>query len=235
VAVPSRSVAVVAKPILAQGICTVDSFDIHGRDLWRLRQQLDVAARNAGVVAISAAGWDPGTDSLLRAIFALQAPRGITYTNFGPGMSMGHTVAAKKIAGVRNAMALTLPLGYGRHQRLVYIELVPGYDFTTVEAAIKKDPYFSQDDTRVEVVDDVGQLLDTGHGVMLERRGTAGKTANQVFRYTSRITNPALTGQILVAAARATQRLSAGAYTMLEVPLAHFLPGDLQTIVEEFV
>ena len=40
------------------------------------------------------------------------------------------------------------------------------------------------------------------------------------------INNPALTGQILVAAARAAMRLKPGAYTMIEIPPVDLLPGD---------
>ncbi len=234
-ATPSRSIPELAKLVLELGICTVDSFDIHGRALWQLRQELDKTAKSVGSVAISAAGWDPGTDSMIRGIFAIQAPRGISYTNFGPGMSMGHTVAVKRLAGVKNALAMTLPKGMGQHKRAVYVQLEPGVDLATVTRGILQDPYFCHDETQVMAVNSVDELMDTGHGVLLERRGAAGKTANQVFRYESRVTNPALTGQILVSAARATRRMPAGAYTMLEVPLAHFLPGELQDIVEHLV
>jgi diaminopimelate dehydrogenase len=234
-AAPSRSVPELAQEVLALGICTVDSFDIHGQELWQLRQDLEEVARAAGAVAISAAGWDPGTDSMIRAIFAMQAPRGISYTNFGPGMSMGHTVAAKQIPGVKNALSMTLPQGLGQHKRAVYVELEPEAELAAVKEAVLRDPYFSHDETQVLAVADVEELMDFGHGVLLERRGVAGKTGNQVFRYESRMTNPAVTGQVLVSAARATQRLPAGAYTMLEVPLACFLPGELQDIVERLV
>ncbi|NLW17151.1 MAG: diaminopimelate dehydrogenase [Firmicutes bacterium] len=234
-AVPSRNVRSVALPLLETGISTVDSFDIHGQELWQLRQDLKRAAQQGGASAIVGAGWDPGTDSMIRAIFALQAPRGISHTNFGPGMSMGHTVAAKKVPGVRDALSLTLPLGYGQHKRQVYVELEPGYELEQVVPAIQQDPYYCHDETQVLAVDDVQSLMNTSHGVVLERRGVAGKTANQLFRYESRITNPALTGQILVSSARAAKRLPPGAYTLLEVPLAHFLPGSLQTIIEQYV
>lgn len=234
-AVPSRSIAAVALPLLKQGISTVDSFDIHGSALWQLRESLGVVATAAGATAISAAGWDPGSDSMIRAIFALQAPQGVSHTNFGPGMSMGHTVAVKKINGVKDALALTLPIGYGQHRRQVYVELLPGYELVQVAQAIQQDDYFVHDATQVAAVSSIAALRDTGHGVVLERRGTAGKTANQVFRYESRVTNPAVTGQILVSSARAAKRMPSGAYTMLEVPLVHFLPGDLRTIVEQFV
>ena len=87
-------------------------------------------------------------------------PKGITYTNFGPGMSMGHTVAVKAIAGVRKALSMTIPTGTGIHRRMVYIELESGYKAEEVIQAIKSDAYFVHDETHVTVVDDVDQLID---------------------------------------------------------------------------
>jgi len=83
-------------------------------------------------VSVISAGWDPGSDSVIRTLLETLAPRGITYTNFGPGMSMGHTVAVKAIAGVRAALFMTIPAGTGVHCRMVYIELQEGYDFQSV-------------------------------------------------------------------------------------------------------
>ena len=44
---------------------------------------------------------DPGSDSVVRTLLEAIAPKGITYTNFGPGRSMGHSVAVRAIDGVR--------------------------------------------------------------------------------------------------------------------------------------
>jgi diaminopimelate dehydrogenase len=41
-----------------------------------------------------------------------------------------------------------------------------------------------------------------------------------------RINNPALTGQVLVCAARATMRQQPGCYTLVEVPVIDLLPGE---------
>ena len=103
-------------------------------------------------MAIVSAGWDPGTDSIVRAVFEAMAPRGITYTNFGPGMSMGHSVAARAVEGVRDALSLTTPAGQGAHRRMVYVELEPGASLAQVTDAILADPYFKNDDTRVFAV-----------------------------------------------------------------------------------
>lgn len=93
------------------------------------------------------------------------APKALP-TNFGPGMSMGHTVAVKAIEGVKAALSMTIPTGTGIHRRMVYIELKDGYEFDKVTAAIKADPYFVNDDeTHVKLVPSVDALLDMGHEV----------------------------------------------------------------------
>ena len=161
-ATPTRSVETYAKEILSLGINTVDSFDIHG-GIVDLRRSLDAVAKAHNTVAVISAGWDPGSDSIVRTMLEAIAPKGITYTNFGPGMSMGHTVAVKAIDGVKAALSMTIPTGTGIHRRMVYIELKDGYKFEEVAAAIKADPYFVNDETHVKLVPSVDALLDMGH------------------------------------------------------------------------
>ena len=222
---PSREVERTALEILKKGICTADSFDIHGNIL-ALRQSLGDAARESGAVAVIASGWDPGSDSVVRTLMQAIVPKGITYTNFGPGMSMGHTVAVKAIDGVKAALSMTIPLGTGVHRRMVYVELLPGYNLEEVSAAIKADEYFAHDETHVIQVDDVDALIDMGHGVHMVRKGVSGSTQNQRMSFDMEINNPALTGQALVCAARAAMRQHPGAYTLQEIPVIDLLPGD---------
>jgi len=233
--VPSRTVPDKAREVLELGINTVDSFDIHGEDLLRYRKEIDITAKEHGAVAVIAAGWDPGTDSVVRALLELMAPKGITFTNFGPGMSMGHSVAAKAVPGVKDALSMTIPAGAGRHRRQVYVELEPGADFQTVEANILADPYFNKDETFVYQVSCIKDLQDVGHGVLMERVGTSGRTANQQFKWEMRINNPALTAQIMTAAARASLRRQPGAYTLLEIPLIDCFSDDLDELVMRLV
>jgi len=232
---PSRNIPETAEQFISLGINTVDSFDIHGDALWNLRQQLDKAGKKHSAVSIISAGWDPGSDSVIRTLMEAMSPKGITYTNFGPGMSMGHTVAVKSIAGVRNALSITIPTGTGIHRRMVYVEPEPGADFADVEQAIKTDAYFVKDDTIVTQVDDVDALLDMGHGVLMERKGVSGKTHNQMFEFRMKINNPALTAQVMAACARATIRQQPGAYTMPEIPVMDLLPDDRETLVKRLV
>ena len=222
---PTRSVESYAKDILALGINTVDSFDIHTQ-IPALRQSLQEVAKAHNTVSIISAGWDPGSDSIVRTLLQAIAPKGISYTNFGPGMSMGHTVAVKSKEGVKAALSMTIPVGTGIHRRMVYVELEDGYKFEDVERAIKTDPYFANDETHVIQVPCVDDLKDMGHGVNLTRKGVSGKTQNQLFEFNMHINNPALTGQVLVCAARAAMRREPGCYTMIEVPVVDLLPGD---------
>lgn len=231
---PTREVPKYAAICLEKGISTVDSFDIHGQ-VFDLRQQLGVLAREHGAVSVISAGWDPGSDSMVRALLMAMAPGGLTYTNFGPGRSMGHTVAAKAIAGVKNALSMTIPLGTGIHRRMVYVELEEGADFQTVEQNLLADDYFAHDETHVIPVDDVEALNNVAHGVNLVRNGVSGTTHNQRFEFNMAINNPALTGQVMVACARATAKMQPGAYTMIEIPPIALLPGDEETLIRQLV
>lgn len=231
---PTRSVESFAKECLQLGINTVDSFDIHSK-IVQLRESLDSVAKENNAVSIIAAGWDPGSDSVIRTLLEALAPKGITYTNFGPGMSMGHTVAVKAIKGVRNALSMTIPTGTGVHRRMVYVELEDGFNFHNVSKSIKEDDYFVHDETHVFQVDDVDALKDMGHGVLMERKGVSGKTQNQLFSFDMRINNPALTAQVLVCSARATMKQQPGAYTLIEVPVIDLLPGEKEYWINKLV
>lgn len=231
---PTRSVEEYAKECLAAGINTVDSYDIHG-GIVVLRKSLDTVAKANNTVSIISAGWDPGTDSMVRSMFEFMAPKGITYTNFGPGMSMGHTVAVKAIKGVKAALSMTIPVGTGIHRRMVYIEVEDGHNFADVAAAIKADDYFAHDETHVMQVECVDNLKDMGHGVNMVRKGVSGDTQNQLLDFNMKINNPALTAQVLVASARATMKQKPGAYTMIEVPIIDYIYGDKEALIKKLV
>ena len=233
-ATPTRKVEEYAKQCLALGINTVDSFDIHTQ-IVDLRRSLDEVAKNHNAVSIISAGWDPGSDSIVRTLMQSLAPKGVTYTNFGPGRSMGHSEAVRAIPGVKDALSMTIPVGTGIHRRMVYVELEEGADFKTVEAAIKADPYFVNDETHVQQVPCVDDLNDVGHGVNLVRKGVSGKTHNQLFEFDMKINNPALTSQVLVNVARAAMKQKPGAYTMIEIPVIDMLCGEREELIRHLV
>ena len=231
---PTRSVEKYAKEYLAMGINTVDSFDIH-TGIVDLRRTLDATAKEHKAVSIISAGWDPGSDSIIRTLLEAAAPKGITYTNFGPGMSMGHTVCVKSKPGVKDALSMTIPLGTGIHRRMVYVELEPGASLAEVTKAVKEDPYFASDETHVMQVASVDEVKDMGHGVNMVRKGVSGRTQNQRFEFNMSINNPALTAQILVGVARASMLQKPGAYTMIEIPVIDLLPGDREELIRHLV
>ena len=233
---PSVLVPEMAPTYLARGIHTVDSFDIHGEKLWQHYQNADRVGKEHNAVAVISSGWDPGTDSLIRTLLIAMAPKGATYVNFGPGMSMGHSVCAKSKDGVKDALSITVPIGSGLHRRMVYVELEEGWDIQRVEQAIKADEYFSHDETHVIPVSSIGALKDTGHSVFLERKGVSGVTDNQRFEFRMTINNPALTAQIMVSCARAAAwHLKPGAYTMPEIAPLDLLPGDRETLIKTLI
>ena len=230
----SRDVKDCAVSCLEKGISTADGFDIHS-EIYDLLCVLDKAAKKGNARAVISAGWDPGSDSLIRALLEACAPKGITYTNFGPGMSMGHTVAVKSKAGVENALSMTIPTGSGVHRRMVYVQLTPDAKIEEVTNSIKTDPYFAHDETHVIQVDNVNNYIDVAHSVNLERRGVSGITSNQNFQFSMRINNPALTSQIMVSSARAVLKQKPGAYTLLDLPILDLLPGDRESIIRRLV
>ena len=233
-ATPTRSCEEYARQILPLGINTVDSFDIH-TEIRGYRERLMQLNRETKTVSIIAAGWDPGSDSIVRTLMQGLAPKGLSYTNFGPGMSMGHSVCVRSKAGVKNALSMTIPLGEGIHRRMVYVELEEGAKLEEVTAAVKADPYFANDETHVFAVNSVDDVRDMGHGVHMVRKGVSGKTQNQRLEFNMSINNPALTGQVLVNVARASMRQQPGCYTMIEIPVVDLLPGDRADLVQQLV
>ncbi|CAK7056515.1 MAG: Meso-diaminopimelate D-dehydrogenase [Desulfovibrio sp.] len=234
---PSRAVPSDATAYLSKGYRTVDSFDIH-TEIPAVVKELGSVAESHHTACITAAGWDPGTDSLLRAVFEAMTPAGTTFTNFGRGRSMGHSVAARAIKGVADATSITIPIGGGRHSRLVYVLPEQGASFETIKKDIAADPYFSHDPLEVREVKTPAEMdlvADNSHGVLMERIGASGTVSNQRLMFDMRIDNPALTAQVLVSSARAVTRLGTGCFTLIDVPPVAMLPGDRETHIARLV
>lgn len=234
IGLPSRMVPEAAKELLKKGITCVDSYDIHS-SIYELKQELDKVAKENNAVSVISAGWDPGTDSMIRGILLAMAPKGITYTDFGPGMSMGHSVCVRGKEGVKDALSMTMPKGDGIHRRMVYVELEEGADFNKVVESIKSDPYFLHDETYVMAVESVDALRNVGHGVTISRKGVSGTTHNQRFDFDMRINNPALTAQVLVSTMRGAMKQQAGCYTLIELPIIDLLEGNKEQLIRELV
>lgn len=234
-AVPSRRVISYMEEFLPKGINTVDSFDIHGTELLSLLKKAHALAKGGGATAMIAAGWDPGTDSVIRLLMEAIAPSGLTQVNFGPGISMGHSVACRAIEGVKAAFSYTIPLGDSHHRRRVVVELEGERDLESISKDIKGDPYFVNDETTVEMVDHIHRYEDFGHGVLLERFGKSSSSHNTTMEFKMRGTNPSMTAQIMVAAARASLSMAPGSYTLLEIPPIYLLPYGREELIKRLV
>lgn len=178
----------------------VDSFDRH-EVLDAHLARLDAAARESGHVAITAAGWDPGLMSLARLYFSAFLPYGVTQTQWGPGISRGHTEVLRSIRGVEDAVQLTVPIDteqpgtkqsgselffsdvtdcHARHRRVCCIVPSPGAERADIERAIRSHEYFRGYDTQVRFVtrDELDALFGgegrDRHGGRVERVGVSG-------------------------------------------------------------
>ena len=231
---PSRQTPDLVQQLLSRGICTVDSFDIHEK-IVSVRSELMPIAVSHSAVAIIAAGWDPGSDSVVRAMMRAMLPQATLYTNFGPGRSMGHSVAVKAIPGVKDAVSITLPVGQGRHKRHVYVELEPNATLQQVTEAIKGDKYFVNDETEVEVVGSIKDVDTLRHGVLIEASWSGSDDGKQEIKFSMDITNPLLTAQVMLSAARATGHLRPGVYTMIEIPPICYLPDEDEKSIRDTV
>ena len=234
-------------PLLARDFCVADSFDTHAKIPAHFAA-VDAAARAGGHVALISAGWDPGLFSLARLYAEAALPRGTTYTFWGAGVSEGHSDAARRVPGVADARAYTLPIvdaltavrkgetpplpPRAMHRRVCYVVPAPGADLAAITRAICTMPaYFADYDTEVHFITKEEMARDhaaLSHGGCVLRNGDAGGMCGMEFslRLSS---NPAFTGGVLIACARAVCRAAArgevGCRTLFDIPPADLLPA----------
>ena len=165
-------------PRFARLCSIVDSFDCH-ESLDAHLSALDAAAREGGHVAITGAGWDPGLMSLARLYFAAVLPQGQTLTQWGPGISRGHTEFLRGLPGVERAVQFTIPLdadavlaevpdghlvAQALHRRECYIVASGDADRAALERAIRAHEYFRGYETVVNFVteEEFGRIVGDG-------------------------------------------------------------------------
>jgi diaminopimelate dehydrogenase len=227
---------------------TVDSFDTHA-DIPRHFKKMDAIAKAKGNVAVISAGWDPGIFSLERVLGNAFLPESKGYTFWGPGVSQGHSDAARKIKGVLDARQYTIPIedalkqvrvGKIRdftkremHKRVVYIVVEKGADRERIRKEIVEMPnYYADYNTEVHFItaDEMKKNHSTyPHGGFVLTSGATSKNSREILEYRCELkSNPEFTGSVLVACARAAYRLKkngvSGAFTMLDIPAALLSP-----------
>ncbi len=235
-------------PLFARWYSTVDSFDTHA-DIPDYYRKMDAVAKENGNVSIISAGWDPGIFSLERVLGDAFLTGGKGYTFWGPGVSQGHSDAARTIEGVSDARSYTHPIETAlkqvragqtpdfakreMHKRVVYVVAADGADKDKIRKAITGMPnYFADYDTEVNFINREQMAKEHSaypHGGFVLTSGQTGKKNKQIIEYRCQLaSNPEFTGSVLVACARAAYRLKGaghrGAFTMPDIPPALYSP-----------
>ena len=228
VCVPPAAVTEVARGLLEHGVGVVECARLAAAATRAHVAALDRAARHGRAAAVVGAGWDPGALTLLHGLALLLAPRGHTEVRHHAAGSLHHTLAARSVPGVRDALCTELPAPGGRMQRYVYVELESDADPEKVAATIRADPLFLDEETLVLPVESAAALEAEGHGITLERHGTSGGLGHQRFLVEARFDAHGAAAQVMVGAARALVGSRPGVRTLLEVPLAALLDARVQ-------
>ena len=237
-------------PMLAEQFCVVDSFDTHAK-IPQHFARVDDAAKRGGNTALICGGWDPGMFSLNRLYAQAILPDGKDYTFWGRGVSQGHSDAIRRIEGVVDARQYTVPIPEAleavrsgkqpelttrqKHRRECYVVAAEGADRAKIEQAIKTMPnYFDEYDTTVHFIS-LEELQrdhkELPHGGVVLRSGKTGLNGEHTHTIEYRLTldsNPEFTSSVLVALARAVDRLhrrgELGCKTIFDIAPADLSP-----------
>ena len=223
---PPHLVGPVAHEVLQHSKSIVECAQLEGEAAQQHKAKIHQIAMRRRVPAVMAAGWDPGALSVFRQLFQLLTPKGHTETDNRPGISLHHSAWVRSVPGVKDALCTELHSAATGWQRYVYVELEPGADRNTVIDAIRSDPLFLDVETLVLPVENVTALEEESHGVIVQRRGTAGRTGHQLLLLEARFDRWALAAQVMIAAARAVASLPPGVHSLLDIPLSALIPAD---------
>jgi diaminopimelate dehydrogenase len=212
VCVPAERVGGVAHDLLQHRVPLVDCAALEGQARQPLWEGIDRVARQHRVAAMVGAGWSAGAVSWLEHLFTLMVPKGETVITNRPGINLHHTAAAADIPGVQGALCTEIHDSAGRPQRYLYLQLERGADFDSVREAVRADPMFRGEETLVFQVEDIAELEDEAHGIVMERRGTAGRTVHDTLLFEARFDPAAFTARIMLDAARRLPGLPPGAH-----------------------
>ncbi|MFI5399012.1 MAG: diaminopimelate dehydrogenase [Candidatus Binatia bacterium] len=232
ICLPTDRVQEAARHLLEHRITVVECATLHGEAFRDHVAEIHRVAVRHKTPAIIGAGWDPGVLSLFRSLFALLAPKGHTQIKYSPGVNLHHTLVARNMRGVKNAMCADLPGPNGRDAALCLRRDRTGSRPGSDRPGGPRGSSVRWAGGVCPPVADVAALEQEGHGVVLEWLGTSGATAHQRFLLEARFDMTALTAQVMLAAARALPTLRPGTHSLFQVPLAA-LWGDLATEMEK--
>lgn len=237
-------------PEYAKYFNVIDSFDTHAT-IPQHFANVDKVAKENGHIAMISCGWDPGMFSLMRLYGNCVLPEGNDYTFWGKGVSQGHSDAIRRVPGVKNGKQYTIPVDAAlkavragenpelttreKHLRECFVVAEEGADKAAIEKEIKEMPnYFSDYDTTVHFISEEELLRDHAgipHGGFVFRSGVTGwnKENKHVIEYSLKLdSNPEFTSSVIVAFARAINRLHAegvnGCKTVFDIAPAYLSP-----------
>ncbi|MEE0969430.1 MAG: diaminopimelate dehydrogenase [Clostridia bacterium] len=244
-------------PEIAKYFNIVDSFDNHSKIPEHFKNCGDSAVKS-GKLAMISVGWDPGMFSLQRLLGNCILPCGKDYTFWGKGVSQGHSDAIRRIEGVIDARQYTIPVPAAlervrrgenpelttseKHTRECFVVVKEGADKTMIEAEIKNMPnYFADYNTTVHFISMEELKRDHSgipHGGFVMRSGTTGENGEtkHMIEYSLKLgSNPEFTANVLVASARAVNRLNregkTGAVTIFDIPPAYLSPKSHEELI----
>ena len=233
-------------PAAAKLFNVIDSFDTHAR-IPEHFANVDAAAKAAGKTGIISIGWDPGLFSLMRLISNAVLPDGNDYTFWGRGVSQGHSDAARRVEGVKDARQYTVPVASAiekvrsgedpvlttreKHTRECYVVAEAGADKDKIAETIKNMPnYYADYDTSVTFITEEEMQRDhrrLPHGGCVIRSGRTGENKHTIEFSLKLDSNPEFTSSVLVAYARAAYRMNkegmTGCKTIFDVPPAYLI------------
>lgn len=235
-------------PFFASMFNTVDSFDTHAK-IPEFFDAVNAAATQGGNLSVISTGWDPGLFSLNRLLGQSILPEGTDYTFWGKGVSQGHSDAIRRVPGVKAGVQYTVPVQSvidrirngetpelttrEKHLRECYVVAEDGADQELIRETIVSMPnYFSDYDTTVTFITEEqlkAEHQGMPHGGFVIRSGVTGEGTKQIIDFGLKLeSNPEFTASVLVAYARAANRLSNegqnGAKTVFDIPFAYLSP-----------
>ncbi len=237
-------------PEYAKYFNVIDSFDTHAK-IPEHFANVDKASKENGHVALISAGWDPGMFSLNRLYANCILPEGNDYTFWGKGVSQGHSDAIRRIQGVKDGKQYTIPVPSAlesvrngenpelttrqKHTRECFVVAEEGADLAAIEREIVTMPnYFADYDTTVHFISEEELKRDHSgipHGGFVFRSGVTGwnKENKHIIEYSIKLdSNPEFTASVIVAYARAVDRLSkegvSGCKTVFDIAPAYMSP-----------
>ncbi|RJE86240.1 diaminopimelate dehydrogenase [Paenibacillus sp. 1011MAR3C5] len=235
-------------PFFASMFNTVDSYDTHAK-IPEFYDVVNAAAKQGGNLSVISTGWDPGLFSLNRLLGQSILPEGTDYTFWGKGVSQGHSDAIRRVPGVKAGVQYTVPVQSvidrirdgetpeletrEKHLRQCYVVAEEGADQDVIRETIVTMPnYFSDYDTTVTFITEEqlnAEHQGMPHGGFVIRSGVTGAGTKQIIDFGLKLeSNPEFTASVLVAYARAANRLSQegqhGAKTVFDIPFAYLSP-----------